>query len=66
MCSAPDIAPPPPPPMAPPVLEQMAPKSAGSTDTQTRKRQGLSRYKIDANAKPSRTKLGGIPTKTGV
>lgn len=66
MCSTPSVAPPAPPPMAPPVLEQMAPKSASNTNEQSRKRQGLSRYKIDAPGKPAKTKLGGIPMKTGV
>jgi hypothetical protein len=54
--------------MAPPVLEQIAPKSASSSDSQTRKKaKGLSRYKIDASSvTPSTSGLGGIPTKTGV
>ncbi|NRP84114.1 hypothetical protein XMD509_002402 [Marinobacterium sp. xm-d-509] len=67
MCSGPSYTPPPPPPMAPPVLEQLAPKSASSGESsQTKRRKGLSRYRIDpAQAKPKTTTLGGIPTKTG-
>lgn len=69
MCSAPKITPPPPPPSAPMVLEQAAPESAaGKTSETKRKRQGLARYKIDTTPTASgpATKLGGIPTKTGV
>jgi len=68
MCSAPDIQAPPPPPAPPPVLEQLAPKSAGSENSQSRKRNGLSKYKIGGNvpAVARTNKLGGIPKKTGV
>ena len=67
MCSAPKITPPPPPPAAPMLLEQAAPESAASVTSETkRKRQGLARYKIDTSSTGPATKLGGIPTKTGV
>lgn len=69
MCMAPDIKAPPPPPMAPTVLEQIAPKSAGSESESktTKNRKGLSRYKVDASSvTPSASGLGGIPKKTGV
>jgi hypothetical protein len=67
MC-APDIEAAAPAPTAPPVLEQLAPKSADSESSTSRKRTGLSRYKIDTSATPASrtTKLGGIPKKTGV
>ena len=70
MCNAPTIKAPPPAPAPPPVLEQLAPRSAGGPDSQARKRRGLSRYRIDAGGNVAPTgktnKLGGIPTKTGV
>lgn len=69
MCGAPKITPPPPPPAAPMLLEQAAPESAASATSETkRKRQGLARYKIDTSSTSTgpATKLGGIPTKTGV
>lgn len=69
--SAPQPAPPPPPPAPPPVLEQVAPEQAGGTTAQKRKREGLSRYRIetpgsgtDARTSGS-TGLGGIPTRAG-
>jgi len=51
------------------LLEQAAPESAASATSETkRKRQGLARYKIDTSSMSTgpATKLGGIPTKTGV
>lgn len=70
MCNAPDIKAPPPPPAPPPVLEQVAPRSSDNGNEQSRRRNGLSRYKIgSATANPvlPRTnKIGGIPKKTGV
>lgn len=74
MCTAPNIPvveTPPPAPAPPPVLEQVAPKSAGRTNDTDRKRTGLSRYKLDASGdgsdQPTRTtNLGGIPKGKGV
>lgn len=70
MCSSPDApAPPPPPPKAPPVLEQIAPKSAKDSDSSKikKKAKGLSRYKMDSSNSGSSKggSLGGIPKKTG-
>jgi len=49
-------------------LTQLAPKSAKGEDAQSRKKTGLSRYRIAAPspAAASTNKLGGIPKKTGV
>ena len=60
--------PPPPPPQAPPVLEQIAPKSADSDKKSKirKKAKGLSRYKYDDEGSSSSSSLGGIPKKTGV
>lgn len=69
MCSAPKMpAPPPPPPAAPMTLEQVAPKSASSKTSETKKKRGgLARYKIDAPAAATgAASLGGIPKKSGV
>lgn len=67
MCDAPDYEAPAPAPAPPPTLEQIAPKSAASTtNEQSRKRMGLSRYKIDTSASSTTNKLGGVPKKSGV
>lgn len=51
--------------MAPPTLDQLAPKQA--TDGTDTRRKGLSKYKIALDpAMPQTNKLGGIPMKTGV
>lgn len=68
MCDAPDVktVAPAPPPKAPPVLEQLAPKSAvEGGEERKRKRSGLSRYKIAARPQSQTNKLGGISKKTG-
>ena len=67
MCSGPSYTPPPPPPAAPPTLDQLAPKSASTSDNaRTKKKSGLSRYRMDATAGATRpTGLGSIPKKTG-
>lgn len=66
MCqTAPVIQAPPRAPMAPPTLDQLAPKQA--TDGTDTRRKGLSKYKIALDpAMPQTNKLGGIPMKTGV
>lgn len=69
MCSAPKQAPPAPAPMAPPTLDQLAPKSAADGTTGRKlKKNGYSAYKLDPipAATSSNTQLGGIPKKTGV
>lgn len=64
MCSAPKISAPAPAPAAPPVLEQLAPKSASSTDKSV-KRSGLSRYKFTDSPIVSQTNsLAGISKKS--
>ena len=65
MCKPDAPKPPPPPPAPPPVLEQAAPKSKGSGESETaKKRKGMSQYKVQkSNSKT--TKLGGIPKKVG-
>jgi hypothetical protein len=68
MCGSPTYAPPPPPPAPPPMLEQLAPKSKGDTEsTAARKRKGLSAYKVPTGSAVAQqhTQLGGIPTKSG-
>lgn len=70
MCSSPKYAPPPPPPAAPPVLEQMAPKKAGggTESNRMKKAKGLSAYKINPAGTEGgfASRLGGVPTRTGV
>lgn len=68
MAKTPEVKTPAPAPTAPPVLEQVAPKSAGKSDSDTdRKRKGTSKYKLPqiAAQAPQTNKLGGIPKKTG-
>lgn len=69
MCNTPDIEAAAPTPQAPPVLEQVAPKSASTESGTEKKRKGFSSYKIGGSAtapKSTTNKLGGIPKKTGV
>lgn len=68
MCMRGPSAPPPPPPPAPPppVLEQPAPNQAGSDNPTKRKREGLSRYRIDTRggnsaSGGSSSAIGGLP-----
>lgn len=62
MCISTDVPAPAPAPKAPPVLEQVAPKSKSDKGTDAKKRRnGLNRYKIQNTDASAPSTVGGLP-----